>query len=161
IVSKRLALLHELVPASVRIAVLANPRSVEAAAAELKAVHEVASALGLQITVFNASTPDEIDAAFAAIARTGADALLVAGDGFLNARRGQIATLSARDKLPTATSSRESAGAGNLMSYGTNLTDMFHQVGIYTGSIVKGAKPAELPVLQSAKFKFVINLQTA
>ena len=127
----------------------------------MKAVREVASTLGLQIVVFNASTANEIDAAFAAIAREKIDALLVAADGFLNSRRGQFATLAARDKLPTASSAREFAEAGNLMSYGTSIADMFRQVGIYAGSIVKGAKPAELPVLQMSKFEFVINLQTA
>lgn len=161
IISKRLALLREFIPAPARIAVLVNPRNARAAETELKGVREVAPTLGVQIMVFNASTADEIDAAFAAIAREKGDALLVAADGFLNARRGQFATLSARDKLPTASSARELAEAGNLMSYGTSIADMFRQVGIYTGSIVKGAKPAELPVLQLSKFEFVINLQTA
>ena len=160
IVSKRLALLREFVPTSARIAMLVNPRNAEPAETELKEVREAASTLGLQIIVFNASTADEIDAAFAAIARERADALLVAADGFLNARRAQFATLAARDKLPTASISREFAEAGNLMSYGTSIADMFRQVGIYAGSIVKGAKPAELPVLQLSKFEFVINLQT-
>ena len=161
ITSKRLALLREFIPTSARIAALVNPRNTKAAEAELKAVREVASTLGLQIVVFNASTANEIDAAFAAIAREKIDALLVAADGFLNSRRGQFATLAARDKLPTASSAREFAEAGNLMSYGTSIADMFRQVGIYAGSIVKGAKPAELPVLQLSKFEFVINLQTA
>jgi putative ABC transport system substrate-binding protein len=161
IISKRLALLREFIPASARIAVLVNPRNTRAAETELKGVREVAPTLGVQILVFNASTADEIDATFAAIAREKVDALLVAADGFLNARRGQFATLSARDKLPTASSAREFAEAGNLMSYGTSIADMFRQVGIYAGSIVKGAKPAELPVLQLSKFEFVINLQTA
>jgi ABC-type uncharacterized transport system substrate-binding protein len=161
IVSKRLALLHELVPASTRIALLVNPRNPGATETELKEVREVAPTLGLQIIVFNASTADEIDAAFAAMARERADALLVAADGFLNSRRGQSATLAARDKLPTASTTREAAEAGSLMSYGTSSPDMFRQVGIYAGSIVKGVKPAELPVVQSSKFEFVINLQTA
>ena len=161
IISKRLALLREFIPASARIAVLINPRNTEAAETELKGIREGAPTLGLQITVFNASTAAEIDAAFAAIARERTDALLVAADGFFNARRGQFATLSARDKLPTASSAREFAEAGNLMSYGTSIADMFRQVGIYAGSIVKGAKPADLPVLQLSKFEFVINLQTA
>jgi ABC-type uncharacterized transport system substrate-binding protein len=161
IISKRLALLREFIPASARIAVLVNPRNARAAETELKGVRDVAPTLGVEIMVFNASTADEIDAAFAAIAREKVDALLVAADGFLNARRGQFATLSARDKLPTASSAREFAEAGNLMSYGTSIADMFRQVGIYAGSIVKGAKPADLPVLQLSKFEFVINLQTA
>ena len=161
IISKRLALLREFIPASARIAVLVNPRNARAAETELKGVRDVAPTLGVEIMVFNASTADEIDAAFAVIAREKVDALLVAADGFLNARRGQFATLSARDKLPTASSAREFAEAGNLMSYGTSIADMFRQVGIYAGSIVKGAKPADLPVLQLSKFEFVINLQTA
>ena len=161
IISKRLALLREFIPASARIAVLVNPRNARAAETELKGVRDVAPTLGVEIMVFNASTADEIDAAFAAIAREKVDALLVAADGFLNARRGQFATLSARDKLPTASSAREFAEAGNLMSYGTSIADMFRQVGIYAGSIVKGAKPADLPVLQLSKFEFAINLQTA
>jgi len=161
VVSKRLALLHELVPASTRIAILVNPHSAEATEAELRGVREVAPTLGLQTIVFSASTSDEVDAAFAAMSRERADALLVAADGFLTSRRSQIAVLSARDRLPTAVSTRESAEAGNLMSYGTNIANMFHQVGVYCGSILKGAKPAELPVLQSSKFEFVINLRTA
>ena len=161
VVSKRLALLHELIPTAVRIAVVVNPHNAEAAESELRSVRDVAASLSLQITAFNASTPDEIDALFVAISRERADALLVAADGFLNSRRGQFATLSARDKVPTAGSTRESAEAGNLMSYGTDVADMFRQVGVYSGSIVNGAKPSELPVLQSSKFDFVINLQTA
>src|SRR5262245_38406382 len=161
VVSKRLALLHELIPSAVRIAVLVNPQNKEAAEAELKEVRDVAPTLGLQIFVFNASTVDEIDTAFAAIARERVDALLVAPDGFLNSRRAQFATLSARDRLPTASGTREAAEMGNLMSYGTSIADMFRQVGLYSGSIVKGAKPTELPVLQMSKFEFVINLQTA
>jgi ABC-type uncharacterized transport system substrate-binding protein len=161
IVSKRLALLHELVPKAVRIAVLVNPGNAAAAKATLDEAREAAPAMGLQIAALNASTVDEIDAAFAAFARERADALLVAADGFLNSRRGQFAILAARDRLPMSAATREAAEAGGLMSYGTNLNDTFRQVGIYAGSIVKGAKPDDLPVLQSTKFEFVINLQTA
>lgn len=114
VVSKRLALLHELVPTAVRIAVLVNPQNTEAADAELKEVRDAAPTLGLQIFVFNASTVDEIDAAFAAIARERADALLAAADGFLNARRGQFATLAARDKLSTALTTRRSGQPDEL-----------------------------------------------
>ena len=121
----------------------------------------LAPAMGLQIVALNASTVDEIDAAFAAFARERADALLVAADGFLNSRRGQFAILAARDRLPMSAATREAAEAGGLMSYGTNLNNTFRQVGIYAGSIVKGAKPDDLPVLQSTRFEFVINLQTA
>jgi putative ABC transport system substrate-binding protein len=161
ITSKRLALLRELVPTAVRIAVLVNPNNAAAAEANLKEAREVAPSLGLQILAFNASTAGEIDAAFGAIARERADGLLVGGDGFLFSRRGQFATLAARDRLPLIGAGHEFTRAGGLMSYGTSLTDMFRQVGIYAASIVKGAKPADLPVLQSTKFEFVLNLQTA
>ena len=159
IVSKRLALLQELMAA--RVAVLVNPANATAAEATLKEAREVAPALGLQIAAFNASTAGEIDAAFAGIARERGEALLIAGDGFFVSRRGQIATLTARDRLSSVSAVREFAEAGGLMSYGTKLTDMFRQVGVYTGSIIKGAKPADLPVLQSTRFELVINLQTA
>ena len=108
-----------------------------------------------------ASTPAEIDAAFAAFGRERADALVIAGDGFFYSRRVQLATLAVRDRMPASYPSREMVEAGLLMSYGTIFPDMFRQVGIYTGSILKGAKPADLPVVQSAKFELVINAQTA
>ena len=116
---------------------------------------------GLRSKSVNAGSNGEIDAAFAALARERAEALFVQGDGFFTSRRVQIATLAARDRIAVSASTREMAEAGGLMSYGTNLADMFRQVGIYAGSIVNGAKPADLPVLQSTKFEFVINLQTA
>lgn len=115
----------------------------------------------VQILAFSARKSDEIDTAFAAMRHQRTDALLVGGDSFLNSRREQFATLAARDKLPMISVTRESAQAGGLMSYGASLPDMFRQVGIYAGSVVKGTKPANLPVLQSTKFEFVINLQTA
>ena len=118
--------------------------------------------MGLQIQmILNATSVGEIDAAFATFAQERPDALLVAPDGFFSSRRGQFATLTARDRIPAAYANREDVAAGGLMSYGTDLADMFHQVGVYTGKILKGAKPADLPVLQSTKFEFVINLQTA
>ena len=160
-VSKRLALLHELVPKAIRIAVLVNPANTTTAEVTLKEAREAAPALGLQIAAFDASTTGEIDRAFAAMARDRSDALLIAGDGFLFTRRGQFATLAARDRLPMISTVREFAEAGGLISYGTALTDMFRQAGVYTGSIVKGTKAADLPVLQSTKFELVINLQTA
>jgi putative ABC transport system substrate-binding protein len=160
-VSKRLALLHELVPNAIRIAVLVNPANTTTAEVTLKEAREAASALSLQIAAFDASTAGEIDRAFAAMARDRSDALLIAGDGFLFTRRGQFATLAARDRLPMISAVREFAEAGGLISYGTALTGMFRQAGVYTGSIVKGTKAADLPVLQSTKFELVINLQTA
>jgi putative tryptophan/tyrosine transport system substrate-binding protein len=160
-VTKRLALLRELVPKISRLAILVNPGHESSAATTVKDVNEVAPKLGLQIFTYNASTPAEIDAAFVAFKGDQADALLVAGDGFLNSRRSQIATLAARDKLPIASAGRESAEAGGLMAYGASIPDMYRQVGVYAASIVKGARPSDLPVLQSTKFEFVINLQTA
>jgi putative ABC transport system substrate-binding protein len=160
-VTKRLALLRELVPKISRIAIIANPGNRSASETTIKEVGEVAPKLGLQVLTYNASTPAEIDAAFAALKRDQAEAVFVAGDGFLNSRRGQIATLAARDKLPTAAAGRESPVSGMLMGYGASISDMYRQVGIYAASIVKGARPSDLPVLQSTKFEFVINLQTA
>lgn len=112
--------------------------------------------MGLQVQVLNASTGPEINAGFFAIVRDRADALFIAPDAFFVSRRVQFATLAARDRVPTSCATREMVEAGLLMSYGVNIADMFLQVGIYTGSILKGAKPADLPVLQSTKFEFVI-----
>jgi putative ABC transport system substrate-binding protein len=159
--SKRLGLLHDLVPKAVRVAVLVNPANVPVAKATLRDIPEAARAIGLQIDVLNASTSREIEAAFATLVRDRADALFVASDAFFIGRRVQIATLAARQAIPSAHSAREEVEAGGLMSYGTDNVDMWHQVGLYTGQILKGAKPADLPVLQSTKFEFVINLQTA
>jgi putative ABC transport system substrate-binding protein len=109
----------------------------------------------------NASTSREIDAAFATLARERPDALFVGGDPFLTSRRVQIATLAARDRIPAAFSTRDAVAAGGLMSYGTDITDSIWQVGVYTGNILKGAKPADLPVVQPTKFTLAINLKTA
>jgi putative ABC transport system substrate-binding protein len=109
----------------------------------------------------DASTSGEINAAFATISRERADALFVAPDAFFNSRRVQLVTLATRDRIPTAYSTRDYVEVGGLMSYGTNITDSFSQAGVYAGKILNGAKPAELPVIQSTKFEFVINLQTA
>ena len=159
--AKRLGLMHELLPKATRYAVLVNPANAAGTQATSKAVKEAARALGLDALFFNASTPAEIDAAFAAFGRERADALFIAGDGFFYSRGVQLATLAVRDRMPASYASREMVEAGLLMSYGTICPDMFRQVGIYTGSILKGAKPADLPVLQSTKFEFVLNLQTA
>jgi putative tryptophan/tyrosine transport system substrate-binding protein len=161
VVAKRLRLLHELVPKAVRVAVLVNPANATAAESVLREVQQAAPTIGLQIQILNASTIGEIDAAFATLARERSDALFVAGDAFFFDRRVQFATLTARDRIPATYAVRELVAAGGLMSYGPDLAVMFHQVGVYTGSILKGAKPADLPVLQSTKFEFVINLQTA
>ena len=161
LVAKRLGLLHELVPKAVRVAVLVNPANAPTAEATLRDIPDAARAIGLQIQVLNASTSREIEAIFATLVRDQADALFVAGDGFFTSRRGQFATLAARDRIPAAYSNRAYPEVGGLMSYGTDIADTFHQAGVYTGQILKGAKPADLPVLQSTKFEFVINLQTA
>jgi len=161
VTAKRMGLLHELVPKAARIAVLVNPASPSTTEQTLEGAQEAARALGLQIFVINADTVAEIDAGFATLARQRAEALIVSGGGFFNSRRVQLATLAARERLPTAFSAREYVEVGGLMSYGTSIADMFRQVGIYAGSILKGADPADLPVLQPTKFEFVINLNTA
>ena len=138
-----------------------NPTNASTAKSTLRAVQEAASSLGLQILALNASTIGEIDAVFANFARERPDALFVAPDAFFASRRGQFATLTARERIPSAYAIREPVEAGGLMSYGTDIVEAFHQVGIYTGKILKGEKPADLPVLQSTKFEFVINVQTA
>jgi putative tryptophan/tyrosine transport system substrate-binding protein len=141
--------------------VLVNPANSSTAQSTLREIPEAARAIGLQIQVLNASTSGEIDAAFATLVRDRADALFVAPDSFFISRRVQFATLTARDRIPAAYSDRDIVEAGGLMSYGTDFSDMSRQVGVYTGRILKGEKPADLPVLQSNKFELVINLQTA
>jgi putative tryptophan/tyrosine transport system substrate-binding protein len=159
--AKRLELLRELVPAAVRVAVLVNPASVTSTENTMRDLEPAARAMGLQIKVFNASTSREIEAAFAALVRERSDILFVAGDGFFNSRRVQLANLTVRHALPAAFSQREIAEAGGLMSYGSDILDVYRQSGLYTGRILKGAKPADLPVVQSAKFELVINASTA
>jgi putative ABC transport system substrate-binding protein len=159
--AKRLALLHELVPKTVRIAVLLDPANATNAESTLRNVREAAVALGLQLQVLNAGTSREIDAAFATFARMRPDALYVTGLGLFTSRRVQLANLAARERMPAAYANREIVEAGGLMSYGSDRIEPFHQVGVYAGRILKGAKPTDLPVVQSTKFEFVINLQTA
>src|SRR4029077_9806333 len=161
VLGKRLGLLRELAPKAVRVVVLVNPPNAPGTEPRLRDVPEVARAIGLKIQILNASTSRDIEAAFATIAHNGADALFVAPDGFVNARRVQLATLAAHYKIPAAYPTREVVEIGGLMSYGTDLLDMYRQVGVYTGRILKGANPANSPVVQPTKFEFVINLQTA
>ena len=161
VTTKRLELLHELLPKGARVAVLLNPANGPSAESTLRAVHEAAPILGLQIQVLNASTIGEIDAAFATLARERSEALFVAPDAFFLSRRLQFATLATRDRIPANYSQPEYVAVGGLMSYGTENAEMFHQVGVYTGSILRGAKPADLPVVQSTRFRLVINLGTA
>jgi putative tryptophan/tyrosine transport system substrate-binding protein len=159
LVAKRLQLLRELVPTATRVVVLVNP----AASAEttLRDVEAAAPAIGFKIRVLNASTSREIDAAFATFVREQPDALFVGGDPFFNSRRVQLVHLATLHKVPATYAQRQYAEAGGLMSYGTNLGDAFRQVGSYAGRVLKGATPADLPVLQASKFELVINAQTA
>jgi putative ABC transport system substrate-binding protein len=161
VTAKRFALLRELLPKVARVGVLVNPANAPTAEATIREAQEAARVLGLQIRSLTASTAAEIDAVFAGVARDPVDALLIAGDGFFTSRSGQFVTLAARDRLATSYANRQMVDAGALMSYGTNIADMFRQVGVYAGSILRGAKPADLPTLQSTKFELVINLQTA
>jgi ABC-type uncharacterized transport system substrate-binding protein len=161
IAAKRLGLMHELLPKAERIALLVSPNDATNAEVTIRDTQAAASTLGLQIQVVNASTSDEIDVALATLARERPDALFVAPGAFFNSRRAQLATLTARHAIPASYAVRDYAEAGGLMSYGTDLGDMFRQVGVYTGRVLKGEKPADLPVLQPTKFEFVINLGTA
>ena len=161
VIAKRLRLLHDLVPKAVRVAVLINPANAATAEPTLREVQAAAPTIGLQIQILTAKTIAEIDAAFATLEREHPDALFVAPDAFFASRREQFVILTARDRIPATYSIRDFVSAGGLMSYGTDLADASHQVGVYTGGILKGAKPADLPVLQSTKFDFAINLQTA
>jgi len=159
--AKRLELLRALVPTATRFAVLVNPANARNTETTLRDVEPAARAMGLQIQVLNASTSREIDTAFATIVRERPDALFVGGDAFFSARRVQLALLAGRHGVPAIYSDREYAEAGGLMTYGSNIVDVYRQVGVYAGRILKGAKPADLPVVQSSKFELVINHQTA
>jgi putative ABC transport system substrate-binding protein len=160
VVAKRLGLLRELVPAAVRLAVLANPAN-PITSSMLGALEPAARGLAMQVQTYNAGTIGEIDAAFAAFMREQPHALFVAPDAFFLTRRVQFAALAVRHALPAVYSVRQYVEVGGLMSYGTSLLDMYRQVGVYTGRILKGAKPSDLPVVQSSKFELVINHQTA
>jgi putative tryptophan/tyrosine transport system substrate-binding protein len=161
LVAKRLELLRELVPAATRVAVLVNPANASNTEITLRDVEPAARAMGLQIQVLNASTSREIDSAFASFTRERPDALFVGNDAFFTSRRVQFVTLAARDRIPASYANRDYVEAGGLMTYGTKIADAYRQVGAYAGRILKGAKPVDLPVLQSTKFELVINAQTA
>ncbi len=152
--------MHEFLPKAKHFAVLVNPADATSATVTAKALKEAASTLGLEMVFFNASTPVEIDAAFAAIARERSDALFIASEGFFASRASQFATLAVRDRIPSSFATSELVEAGLLMSYGVNLADTFRQVGNYVGRILKGEKPADLPVQQSTTFQFAINMRT-
>jgi putative ABC transport system substrate-binding protein len=158
--AKRLGLLHDVVPQADLIAVLVNPNLMDAET-QLRDVQEAARSLGLQVHVLRAGTEGEIDNAFATLAQERTQAVLVGADPFFTSRRDQIVALAARYAVPAIYELREYAAVGGLMSYGTSLTDGYRQVGVYAGKILKGAKPADLPVLQPTKLELVINLKTA
>ena len=159
--AKRLELLHRLVPRAARVAVLVNPSDATNTATTLRDIGAAARAIGLQIQVFNASTVREIDEAFATIGQERPDALFVGASALLNVRRVQLVQLAAFHRLPAIYGLREAAEVGGLMSYGPSLVDAYRQWAVYAGRILKGAKPADLPVVQASKFELVINLPTA
>jgi putative ABC transport system substrate-binding protein len=159
--AKRLELLRELVPAASRVALLVNPNNPSGEITTRDALERAARALGLQIQMFNASTSREINAAFATLVRERPDALFVGGDSLFTTRRVQLVALAARHVIPALYSAREFVEAGGLMSYGSSLSDAYRQSGVYAGRILKGAKPADLPVVQASKFELVINAETA
>jgi putative ABC transport system substrate-binding protein len=161
VVAKRFGLLHEMVPRAVRIGVIVNPNNPVGTESTLEQLREAARVIGLQIQIVKAGTIRDIDAAFETLVREHSDALLVGPDAFFSSRRVQFATLSARHAIPASYSNRTFPEVGGLMSYGTDLADMFRQAGVYTGQILQGNKPADLPVVQSTRFEFVINVGTA
>jgi putative tryptophan/tyrosine transport system substrate-binding protein len=157
---KRLGLLHELLPGAVRFALLVPPGTTSGKSA-IAEVESAASAIGRQVEILSASTNLDIDAAFASLVQKRADALLVAPQILFSTRRVQLVTLAARHAVPTMYYQREYVEAGGLMSYGSSIIDRERQLGVYTGRILKGEKPTDLPILRAVKFEFVINLQTA
>jgi putative tryptophan/tyrosine transport system substrate-binding protein len=157
---KRLGLLHELVPAATLIAVLLNPTNANFQT-QLRGVQDAARALGQQVSILSASTERDIDMALATVTQSGARALLIGSDPFFNSERDQIIALAARHAIPAIYEGREFTMSGGLASYGTSLADAYRQAGTYAGRILRGEKPADLPVVQPAKFDFVINLKTA
>jgi putative ABC transport system substrate-binding protein len=161
VIAKRLELLHQLVPASTSIGFLVNPTNSAATDAEMHQMHSASDVLGLHLRVHDASTPSEIDVAFAAMAREQTAALVVSGESFFSAQRNQLVALAERYRVPAIYQTRDDAVAGGLISYGTNTADSYRQVGIYAGRILKGEKPADLPVQQATKIDLVINLKTA
>jgi putative tryptophan/tyrosine transport system substrate-binding protein len=160
LISKRLGLLHELIPTA-KLVGLQVDRADPRAEAQVADMNEASRGLDLQIHIVNASNEEEIDKAFADISRVGARGLLVGTGEFLRRRVEQIVTLAAQQNLPAIYQYRECAKAGGLISYGTSLIDSYRQAGVYTGRVLKGEKPGDLPVLQATKFDLIINLKTA
>src|SRR5262245_46535193 len=159
--AKRLELLRELVPGAARVAVLVNPANATTAEATLRDAEAAARVMGLEIQVLNASTSREINATFAGLGRARPDALFVGGDGFFVSRRVQLVNLASRHVVPAIYDARQFPEVGGLMSYGSSIEDAWRQVGVYAGRVLKGTKPADLPVVQSSKFELVINAETA
>jgi putative ABC transport system substrate-binding protein len=158
--AKQLGLLHELLPRAARFALLVNPGNVQSQSV-IAEVQTAASTIGAQVEIHTVTTNRDINAAFAGVVEKRSDGLLISPDPLFTNRLVQLATLAARHAMPTIYALREFADAGGLMTYGSNFTDMFRQTGNYTGRVLKGEKPAELPILQATKFEFVINMQTA
>jgi ABC-type uncharacterized transport system substrate-binding protein len=158
--AKRLGLLHEMVPKATAIAVLVNPNYSDAES-QLRDVQEAAARLDVQLVVVRANAESDFDAAFSTVVQQRSGALLVCASPFFNGRREQLVVLAARHALPTIYEWRDFADAGGLMSYGTSLADAYRQAGVYAGRILKGAKSADLPIVQATRFEFVINLSTA
>jgi ABC-type uncharacterized transport system substrate-binding protein len=161
VTAKRLDLLRELMPSATRVGVLVNPVNATNTETTLREMAAAARTTGLQVKVLNASTSREIDAAFASLLHERPDALFVGAEPYFYSRRVQLAVLAASHRLPAIYSQRDFVVAGGLMSYGTNIADAFRQIGVYAGRILKGTKPADLPVVQASKFELVINLPTA
>jgi ABC-type uncharacterized transport system substrate-binding protein len=161
VTAKRLDLLRELMPSATRVGVLVNPVNATNTETTLREMAAAARTTGLQVKVLNASTSREIDAAFASLLHERPDALFVGAEPYFYSRRVQLAVLAASHRLPAIYSQRDFVVAGGLMSYGTNIVDAFRQIGVYAGRILKGTKPADLPVVQASKFELVINLPTA
>ncbi len=158
--AKRLELLRQLAPKATTIAVLVNPNTIQTEA-ERQAVQAAAQAIGRELIILDVSSDRDIETAFETLVQRGAGALLVGSGAFMNSHRERLVALAARHALPAIYAQRETAVAGGLMSYGTSITDAYRQVGIYVGRVLNGEKPADLPVMQSTKFEFVINLKTA
>ena len=161
VLAKRLELLRQLVPNAVRVAVFVNPANPERAATQVKELEVAAGATGLQLRVYNTGSVRDINSAFAMFGHERPDALFVSADPLFVVRRVQLANLSAGHAMPSSFSVRDIVDAGGLMSYGTNISDAYRQIGVYAGRVLKGAKPADLPVQAPTKYELVINLKTA
>jgi putative ABC transport system substrate-binding protein len=161
LMSKRLELFREIVPGMSRVVVFINSANPARAEAQMREAQAAGAAMNLQVQIVTVATASEINAAFTALAKDRPDALFVSPDPFFIGRRAQLATQAARNAVPTSFSTRDFPEAGGLMSYGTNIVDAYRQAGIYTGRILKGAKPADMPVIQATKFEMVINIETA